>query len=212
MRPTMVTLAILLAVPALAPAPALAADPVVDEEPWPEPPEEPPDPLWGHWTVGIGVRQIGEDPAGFALSLETDIQRKTWPMGLLFNMNIAAGDGPMIEDPWYGPQQTSVEVIDFGIGARKVFARGKPVQPFLSIGGSVYFVGLYSCEYYGFCSASIDDDVTFGPFADGGLFFATRGRTVFGFRVRYSVGDVTLMGAPVALDGVDVQVSWGMQF
>lgn len=210
MRTALLGIALLLASP---PA-ALAAEPIVDEEPStefaPEPPR--PEPLWGHLTVGLGVRQIGEDEAGFAMSLETDIQRTSWPVGLLFNMNIAIGDGPTQFDPWFGPQPTSTEIVDFGIGARKVFNRRGPVQPFLSVGGSVTFAGVSSCEYYGFCSGSMDDDVTFGPFADAGVFFTTHGRSVFGFRVRYSVGDVTLVGQEVALDGVDVQVSWGLRF
>ncbi len=211
---------------ALVPVPAaVAADPVVDEEPSDEfvPESERArqremaqgsvrEPMWGHLTVGLGVRQIGEDEAGFAMSLEADLQRKGWPVGLLFNMNVAIADGPTLTDPWFGTETTNIEMLDFGLGARKVFARGKPVQPFLSVGGSVYFASVDTCEYWAYCSESLDDDVTFGPFADGGVFFVTRGVGVLGFRVRYSVGDVTLLGREVALDGVDVQVSWGMRF
>jgi hypothetical protein len=202
---------LLFAAPAFAQAPADDDDEYVDLEEYVEE-GPPPQPTWGHITIGIGARQMGEDDAAFVMSVETDIQRAAWPVGLVFNMNIAIGDGPGTYETWYGPESTTTEVIDFGIGARKVFGRGKPVQPFISVGGAVYFVSLQSCPYYASCSGSLDDDVAFGPFADAGLFFATRGKSVFGFRVRYNKLDVTLLEQDLALDGVDVQMSWGVKW
>jgi Outer membrane protein beta-barrel domain len=138
----------------------------------------------------------------FLFGAQGDLQPEGWPIGLAYGALLSIGAKSV------GGVDLTGTTVELRAGARKVFLEeGAVIRPY--IGGGIAMIAASLDADVGGVTVS-DDDVGFGPWFGGGVYFAVSDELHVGLDISKSQADVTLFDVDADAGGVSIVVLFGL--
>jgi hypothetical protein len=160
----------------------------------------------------LGYKPMDEDFWGpvdsqGAFGAQVTFGREAWPVWIAIDYFVSTAVEERVPVNVFGftsDQDIAGATVEFDLGIRKIWGKGKHTRPFL--GGGIGLVG-------GTLDLDIvdDSDYTAAPWADAGVFWRLGRRFNIGGTVRYSKADVTIFDEDVRVGGFTygLLLGWG---
>lgn len=181
--------AVLLALPAAAPASAAPAE------------------FTGEVNFLIGEKSLEEndwapvEDQGM-IAVEMSWAGTDWPVHIATDIiGTAAQEDTAYFDPYFGPLYLDVtgSTIEMDFGVRKIWEIGN-FHPYIG-GGIGMIIGAIDVDF-GYLGSDDESDAAIGPWAGGGMFWRLGSHFNLGFSLRWSQGDVEIAGVDVDAGGL----------